>query len=169
MTMHCKDRKCWKCEKTVKERHFCPKCTIIQPPSGNEDFFDFMRLEKKLGLCTATLRMSYYDLSRKFHPDYFQNKDFLELQYAMKHSSILNRAYFTLKNPIARVRYLMMLEGVSENKDSGSIPEIFAENLFEIQECLMDYKMILMILINMFINILLNMMNLTIQKKKWTF
>jgi len=99
-----------------------------------------MRFDKELGICTATLQNRYYEMSRKFHPDYFQNQSLQELTFALKFSSILNRAYFTLKNPIARVRYLMMLEGIHENRDSGSIPVKFAEDIFEIQDCLMEYK-----------------------------
>ncbi|MBC8213633.1 MAG: Fe-S protein assembly co-chaperone HscB [Candidatus Marinimicrobia bacterium] len=133
-------KSCWKCKSLIEEfRHFCAECDTIQPPS-EENFYKFMRFEKKLGICTATLQNRYYELSRKFHPDYYQNKSSQELTFALKYSSILNRAYFTLKNPIARVRYLMMLEGIHENRDSGSIPVKFAEDIFEIQDCLMEYK-----------------------------
>ena len=54
-----------------------------------------------------------------------------EHQYAQLQSSLLNKAYGTLKDPLARARYMLELEGV-EVSESESLHE--PELLMEVME-----------------------------------
>jgi molecular chaperone HscB len=77
------------------------------------DFFSFLGLPRKLRIDMADLEQRYRALSRQFHPDYFYNAPPAERRGALEKSSYLNDAYRTLKNPVARVEYLLKLEGVA--------------------------------------------------------
>src|SRR5207245_623297 len=68
----------------------------------------------------ADLEQRYLALSRQFHPDYFYNAPPAERRGALEKSSYLNDAYRTLKNPIARVEYLLKLEGVVAGGSTGT-------------------------------------------------
>jgi len=75
------------------------------------DFFSFLGLPRKLRIDMADLEQRYRALSRQFHPDYFHNASAAERRLSLERSSYLNDAYRTLKSPIARVEYLLKLEG----------------------------------------------------------
>jgi len=57
-------------------------------------------------------------LSRKLHPDRYASKPLAEQEAALAQSSLLNDAYRTLKDPIARTQYLLTLEGVELEEQS---------------------------------------------------
>ena len=84
------------------------------------DFFSFLGLPRKLRIDMADLEQRYRALSRQFHPDYFYNAPPAERRGALEKSSYLNDAYRTLKNPIARVEYLLKLEGLVAGAATGT-------------------------------------------------
>ena len=88
------------------------------------DFFSFLGLPRTLRIDMADLEQRYRALSRQFHPDYFYNAPPAERRGALEKSSYLNDAYRTLKNPVARIEYLLKLEGLGsgpvEREASGT-------------------------------------------------
>lgn len=95
----------------------------------------------------ADLEQRYRALSRQFHPDYFYNASAAERRASLERSSYLNDAYRTLKHPVARVEYLLKIEGINESAGpaqgghnakvpAGLLEEVFAlnEELDEIRE-----------------------------------
>ncbi len=91
------------------------------------DYFSFLSLPRKLNLNMADLEQRYRALSRQFHPDYFYNAPPAERRASLENTSYLNDAYRTLKNPVARIEYLLRLEGLTESGPStGSAPSTSA-------------------------------------------
>src|SRR5271163_538606 len=82
------------------------------------DYFSFFNLPRKLALDVVALEKQFYVLSRKLHPDRFASKPVAEQEAALVQSSLLNDAYRTLKDPIARTQYLLTLEGVELEEQS---------------------------------------------------
>jgi molecular chaperone HscB len=82
------------------------------------DYFSFFNLPRKLALDVVALEKQFYALSRKLHPDRFASKPVEEQEAALAESSLLNDAYRTLKDPIARTQYLLTLEGVELEEQS---------------------------------------------------
>src|SRR3954471_18872308 len=96
------------------DAHFCPQCTKILSLGRHGDYFAFLGLPRKLQFDAADLERRFRELSRQFHPDYFYNASAAERRASLERSSYLNDAYRTLKNPIARVEYLLKLEQSAE-------------------------------------------------------
>src|SRR5512139_4018262 len=90
--------------------HFCPQCTKILTLGRQGDYFSFLGVPRKLNLNVADLEQRFRALSRQFHPDYFYNAAPAERRASLERSSYLNDAYRTLKNPVARIEYLLRLE-----------------------------------------------------------
>jgi molecular chaperone HscB len=86
-------------------------------------YFEVFSLPAKLGVDTAALEKSFYALSRRLHPDRFAAKPAEEQAAALAESSLLNDAYRTLKDPIARTEYLLKLEGVELEEQSKAATE----------------------------------------------
>jgi molecular chaperone HscB len=82
------------------------------------DYFSFFNLPRRLALDVVALEKQFYVLSRKLHPDRFASKPVAEQEAALAESSLLNDAYRTLKDPIARTQYLLRLEGVELEEQS---------------------------------------------------
>src|SRR5262245_10522072 len=83
------------------------------------------------------LEQRYRALSRQFHPDYFYNAPAAERRASLERSSYLNDAYRVLKNPVARIEYLLRLEGVqAEGSDRGAtkVPAGLLEEVFALNE-----------------------------------
>src|SRR5262245_23895109 len=91
--------------------HFCPQCDHILSLGRHGNYFAFMGLPRKLNLDPDELERKFRTLSRQFHPDFFYNATPAERRASLERSSYLNDAYRTLKDPVARVEYLLSLEG----------------------------------------------------------
>ena len=77
------------------------------------NYFEFFSLPHHLQMDVPALEKHFYVLSRQLHPDRFAAKPLAEQEAALTQSSLLNDAYRTLKDPIARTQYLLTLEGGS--------------------------------------------------------
>ena len=109
------------------------------------NFFEVFGLERKLGIDEAALRRRFYELSRQHHPDFHQAAPAEAQARALEASARVNAAYRALRDPIARVEYLVRLEEGRESKGGDAVkpkapPELLAE-MFEMQEALQDARM----------------------------
>ena len=125
---------CWNCRNEVGFKHFCSQCVKIQPLRPDEDFFIFFGIPRRLSLDPELLRKTYYDLSRKFHPDFYQRATPEEREIATGKSALLNEAYETLRGPFKRAEYLLDLEGIDVKRDLGPVSADLLAEVFEIQE-----------------------------------
>jgi molecular chaperone HscB len=111
--------------------------------TGTEQtYFAMFSLPRKLTIDTAALERGFYKLSRRLHPDLYARKSSEEQAWSLRQSSLLNDAYRTLKEPVARTAYLLKLEGVriedenSETRDlqmkQNRVPADLLEEVFEL-------------------------------------
>ncbi len=106
--------------------------------------FEVFGLERRLGIDAEALQRRFYELSRRYHPDFHAYATPTEQAEALAASARLNAAYRTLRDPIARIDYLVRLEEGRETKEGATDkpkapPELLAE-MFEIQEALAEAK-----------------------------
>jgi molecular chaperone HscB len=113
------------------------------------DYFAVFDLPRKLRIDLPQLERSFYRLSRKYHPDIYATKSAEEQQWSLDQTSLLNDAYRTLKNPVARTEHLLRLEGVvleAGKSDDGSskesrVPADLLEEVFELNMQLEEMRM----------------------------
>ncbi|PYU15493.1 MAG: Fe-S protein assembly co-chaperone HscB, partial [Acidobacteria bacterium] len=75
------------------------------------------------------------------HPDNFVNATEQERELSLKRSSELNDAYRTLRDPIARVEYLLAIEGErKEGEKKQQAPPELLEEVFELNESLDELR-----------------------------
>src|SRR5260370_31192529 len=80
-------------------------------------------------------------LSWKFHPDNFVNAPEHERALSLQRSSELNGAYRVLRDPVARVEYLLQLEGMrKEGEHKQQAPPELLEEVFELNESLDELR-----------------------------
>ncbi len=129
---------CPHCGAHTTGAHFCRECQKIQSVTGGADHFNFFGLPRKLRIDELELEKSFYALSRQFHPDYFMSASDAERQASMERSSMLNDAYRVLRDKIARVTYLLTLEGYKEAEKKA--PPDLLEEVFELNMQIEELK-----------------------------
>ncbi len=113
--------RCWSCG-DMRAEHFCAECGHVQPAEPT-DFFSFFGLPRRLELDEPTLEREFYALSRKLHPDVYTRASAREQAWSLEKTSQLNDAYRTLKDPISRTEYLLLLEGIQLDEQSKTATE----------------------------------------------
>jgi molecular chaperone HscB len=86
----------------------------------------------------ADLEKPFYRISRRVHPDYFMSASEGERQASTELSSMLNDAYRTLRDKVARVQYLLSLEGYKEAEKRA--PADLLEEVFELNMQIEEMK-----------------------------
>ncbi len=131
---------CWHCQSDIGGEYFCGQCVKVQPLSKDIDYFTCLGLPRKLSIDTASLESKFYELSRAFHPDFYEGKSEMERAVSLANSAVLNQAYRTLKDPILRVEYLLRLEAGAAKDIPGKAPADLFEAILEIQEHLEEFQ-----------------------------
>ena len=108
------------------------------------NFFEVFELPRRLAIDGEDLQRRFYALARRTHPDFHQSAPPAERAAVEERAALVNTAYRTLRDPIARVDYLVRLEeGRSTREGSEARPKapptLLAE-MFEIQEALAEAK-----------------------------
>ena len=131
---------CWYCNEESGIGHFCEHCSKLQPAPDQKDYFTFMGFKRKMQLDPKQLEEAFYSLSRKFHPDFYQNSSAKEKTLSLERTAVLNNAFQVLKDPIQRVEYLLDLECPIPAKERAKTPPALLQEIFEIQEVLESYR-----------------------------
>jgi molecular chaperone HscB len=105
------------------------------------DHFSLFGLSRKLWIEMSALERKFLELSWKLHPDKFVNASAEEQELSLKGSSELNDAYRVLRDPVARVEYLLELEGMrKEGEHKQQAPPELLEEVFELNESLDELR-----------------------------
>src|SRR3979409_180005 len=108
---------------------------------GKGDHFSLFGLPRKLWIEMSTLQRKFLELSWKLHPDKFVNASPAAQELSLKGSSELNDAYRVLRDPVARVEYLLELEGMrKEGEHKQQAPPELLEEVFELNESLDELR-----------------------------
>ena len=105
------------------------------------NYYDFFGLEHRLHLDLKDLEKRFYALSREHHPDRFSLKGREEQQHALDATAILNDAYRTLRDPLARAEYLLKENGFDIGEQgSKNVPPELLEEVFELNMALEELR-----------------------------
>ncbi|KAF9919247.1 hypothetical protein BX616_010499 [Lobosporangium transversale] len=117
-----------------------PNCKVVQALTPGANYFEILGLssEPKFDLEAKDLRNKFLRIQQQVHPDsYSQNINGDQL-YAQQQSSLVNKAYATLKEPLSRANYILELLGVPIHEtESLNEPELLME-VMEARELLED-------------------------------
>jgi molecular chaperone HscB len=105
------------------------------------DHFSLLGLPRKLWIEMSALEKKFLEMSWKLHPDKFVNASPEEQETSLKGSSQLNDAYRVLRDPVARVEYLLEIEGMrKEGEHKQQAPPELLEEVFELNESLDELR-----------------------------
>jgi molecular chaperone HscB len=132
---------CWNCQERTVGTHFCSSCGKVLQVPEQSDYFAIFEMPRKLWVEMGSLEQKFLQLSWKLHPDNYVNASPEEREISLKRSSELNDAYRTLRDPVARVEYLLAIEGArKEGQNKQQAPPELLEEVFELNESLDELR-----------------------------
>jgi molecular chaperone HscB len=102
------------------------------------NYFEIFGIPIQLKVDKNELPKKYFELSRKFHPDFYANSTPSEQNRALEITANLNKALKTFQNPDDTIKYVLQLKGLLEEEEKYQLPPDFLMEVLEINEKLMD-------------------------------
>ncbi|KAF9352913.1 hypothetical protein BGX26_009305 [Mortierella sp. AD094] len=136
-------RPCWKCSTPVPYMSLLcsnPDCKVVQTLAPGANYFEVLGLSPELSfdVDVKDLRNKFFKIQQQVHPDSYTQNTNGDQVYAQQQSSLANKAYSTLKEPLSRANYILELLGSPiHESESLSEPELLME-VMEARELLED-------------------------------
>ena len=106
-----------------------------------KNYFELFGLPASFDVDAAELASRYRELQRRFHPDRFAAASESERRLSVQMTAQINAAYQTLRDAVARGRYLLELRGVQMHADSDTRMEpAFLMQQMELREALAEAR-----------------------------
>ncbi|MDX5396651.1 MAG: Fe-S protein assembly co-chaperone HscB, partial [Hymenobacteraceae bacterium] len=86
------------------------------------------------------LRSKYYELSRKYHPDFYVNEPEEKQQEVLEQATFNTNAYRTLSDFDKRMQYMLQSHHLLEEKSTNELPGSFLMEMMELNEQLMELE-----------------------------
>lgn len=104
------------------------------------NYFEFYGIPESFAPDTALLKKKFYELSKKYHPDFYANEDKAKQQEILELSTLNNKAYQTLSDPNKRLEYILSLHELLKEGAKPQLPADFLMEMMDINERLMDVE-----------------------------
>jgi molecular chaperone HscB len=85
-----------------------------------QDFFQLFNIPKRFQLDANLLEQNYRALQTQVHPDKFAHLSESERRVSMQWATRVNEGYQTLRKPLERARYLLLLNGVETQEETNT-------------------------------------------------
>lgn len=107
----------------------------------SQSYFELFGLSEGFDVDLKALSSRYQVLQKQLHPDKFVNATKHERRISLQQAAQVNSAFQTLKDPLARARYLLEIKGLNSNDDTTTIRDIaFLEQQMKLREELADIR-----------------------------
>ncbi len=93
---------------------------IFDESHFQQDFFQLLSLPARFQMDSALLDQHYRALQAQVHPDKYAHLSDAEKRLSMQWATRVNEAYQTLRSPLSRGRYLLMLRGVDTQEETNT-------------------------------------------------
>jgi len=111
----------------------------MKPLDFQQDFFHLFKLPISFELDSEQLDQRYRALQTQVHPDKFAHLSESERRLSVQWATRVNEGYQTLRNPLSRGRYLLLLQGVDTQEESNTaMPVDFLIQQMEWREALQE-------------------------------
>jgi molecular chaperone HscB len=86
------------------------------------------------------VKQKFYELSKKYHPDFFINESQEKQQEVLELSTLNNKAFQVLKDPQKLLPYVLTLKNELVEGENYTLPQSFLMEMMDINETLMDLE-----------------------------
>src|ERR1700760_6148 len=104
------------------------------------NYFEFYDIPESFAVDVPALKKKFYELSKRYHPDFYANEDEAKQQEILELSTLNNKAYQTLSDPGKRLEYILQLHDLVSDGAKPQLPADFLMEMMDINERLMDVE-----------------------------
>lgn len=106
-----------------------------------QSHFELFGLPVAFALDAERLEMAYREIQSRVHPDRFAHAGDAERRASLQWTTRVNEAFQALRNPVARAKHLLELQGVDVAFETNTaMPPEFLMQQMELRESLEDAK-----------------------------
>ncbi len=98
------------------------------------NYFELFDLPVSLKPDKSTLAKKYFELQKKYHPDFFTQSEEAEQATALEKSSAINKALKTFQQQDATIKYVLQLKGLLQEEEKFPLPPDFLMEVMELNE-----------------------------------
>jgi molecular chaperone HscB len=102
------------------------------------NYFELFEIPVSLQVDKKYLQEKYFELQKKYHPDFFSNESQEEQAEVLERSSMVNKAYKTFQNDDETIKYVLQLKELLEEEEKYQLPPEFLAEMMELNEALME-------------------------------
>ncbi|WP_423147321.1 iron-sulfur cluster co-chaperone HscB C-terminal domain-containing protein [Rubrolithibacter danxiaensis] len=105
------------------------------------NYFELYELPVAFNINEQQVKRKFYELSKKFHPDYFINESEEKQQEILDLSTLNNKAYQVLSSFRKRIEYVLELNNLVAEGEKYQLPQDFLMEMMEVNEALMELEL----------------------------
>ena len=102
------------------------------------NYFELFEMPVSLQVDKKYLQDKYFELQKKYHPDFFSNESEENQADVLEKSSMINKAYKTFQNDDETIKCVLQIKGLIEEEEKYQLPPAFLAEMMEINEGLME-------------------------------
>lgn len=106
----------------------------------NKNYFELYELPLSFKFDGALLKKKFYELSKRFHPDFYVNESSEKQDEILELSTLNNKAYQVLSDPLKRIEYVLSLNNMLAEGDKYVLPQDFLMDMMDVNEALMEME-----------------------------
>jgi len=104
------------------------------------DYFELYGLPLTFNPDQKVVKQKFYELSKKFHPDFHINESEEKQEEVLLLSTMNNKAYQVLTDPQKRLHYILDIKGLIQEGENYVLPQAFLMDMMDVNEALMDLE-----------------------------
>ena len=105
------------------------------------NYFELFEIPISLKVDTGKLAKKYFELQKKFHPDYYGNASDAIQAEILEKAARINKGFKVLKDPYETIKYVLMQKGLLEEEEKYPLPNDFLMEMMELNEQLAEAMM----------------------------
>jgi len=104
------------------------------------NYFELYDLQISFQFDSALVKKKFYELSKRFHPDFYVNESDEKQAEILELSTLNNKAYQVLSDPLKRIEYILSLNNMLAEGDKYVLPQDFLMDMMDVNEALMEME-----------------------------
>jgi len=105
------------------------------------NYFELYGIPVLMKVDPAEVKKTFYELSRKYHPDFHATSDESVKAEVLEKSSLVNKAFKTFQNPDETIKYVLQLSDLLQEEEKYELGPDFLMEVMDINEKLMEIDM----------------------------